>query len=245
MPIETAFNQHYEELNSNERRTLAYILANKEHFANLTITEFAKKALISKSFVIRLCKTIGYSGYSEFKYQLKQENQKIPKEKQNQDIFAQTQQDLSDTLSLINQKQISKLVQKMKLAPHIYTYATGYGAKTILEDFKRGMVAAKKAIISFPSSIELKLNSSVMQKGDILFIVSMSGQAKTVLNQLPIIKEMGVTVVSITKFMINPLASAASMNLYLQTTTTNNFYTSYVPLCLLLDFIVKSFINFE
>lgn len=243
MSIETAFNLHYEELNANEKKTLSYIIANKEKFVNLTINEFAKKALISKSFIIRLCKAIGYSGYSEFKYQLKEEKQKSIVSMDEQDIFVQTKKDLNDTFSLINHNQIIDLVSKMKMAPHIYTYATGYGAKTILEDFKRGMVAAKKAIISFPTSIELKLNSSVMQKGDILFIVSMSGQANTILNQLPIIKETGVIIVSITKFMVNPLARAASLNLYIQTTTENNFYTSYVPLCLLLDLIVKCFIN--
>ncbi|BDR58483.1 MurR/RpiR family transcriptional regulator [Xylocopilactobacillus apicola] len=245
MTIESAFNEHYHDLNVNERQTLSRILTNKRDFSNLTINELAKKALISKSFIIRLCKNIGYSGYSEFKYQLKRELEQADKLLNSQNILEQTKLDLSETMNLIDFDQLAMLCRKMKQAPRIYTYATGYGAKNILEDFKRGMVAAKKAIISFPTSIELKLNNSVMQKDDILFVVSMNGQADTVIKELPFLKEKGIIVVSITRFLVNPLASMSSFNLYLQTTDTNGFYTSYVPLCLLLDLIVKQFLNCE
>ncbi|NVY96248.1 MurR/RpiR family transcriptional regulator [Lactobacillus sp. DCY120] len=243
MEIERAFNQNYQILNLTEKKVLSQILAQKSTFTNLTLADLAHQTSVSQSFLIRLCKKIGFSGYSEFKYQLKLESKHATNTLSSQDLLQANQASLQETLALLKIEQLDDLCQQMQQAAHIYTYATGYGAKNILEDFKRGMISAKKAIISFPTSIELKLNSSVMQKDDILFVVSMSGQAHTVLSTLPILKAKGIIIVSITRFIVNPLASLAAINLYLETTKTDEVYTSYVPLCLILDLIVKRFLN--
>ncbi|GAA3011510.1 MurR/RpiR family transcriptional regulator [Tetragenococcus solitarius] len=251
MSITEKMNNNFDQLNENERRVLDQVIKNKRQFYNLTINEFANKNLVSKSFVIRLCKKIGYSGYSEFKYQLKLEVEKLVTQQTTQSILDSTTNDLKETLRLIDSKKLNYLSQLLYQAPHIYTYGTGYGQRTILEDFKRGMISSQRALTSLPTSVELRLYSDTMVKNDLLFIVSIRGKVDNVKKDLILLKERGIIVVSITQFATNELASIASLNLYLKTTpilnplSPENPYVSYAPLCFLLDLIVKDYLNFK
>ncbi|AYW49812.1 MurR/RpiR family transcriptional regulator [Tetragenococcus halophilus] len=251
MSIMERMNNYFNRLNINERNVLQQVITNRKAFYNLTVNEFANKNLVSKSFVIRLCKKLGYSGYSEFKYQLKIEVENSESQQTTQNILDVTTEDLKETIRLIDSKKLEHLSHLLYQAPHIYTYGTGYGQKTILEDFKRGIITSQRAITSLPTSIELRLYSNTMEKNDILFIVSISGKVTNIKNDLILLKEKGITVVSITQFTTNELASISSINLYLKSTpisnplSTDNPYTSYAPLCLLLDLIVKDYLNFK
>lgn len=251
MSITERMNNSFDRLNINERNVLDSVIKNKHDFYNLTINEFANKSLVSKSFIIRLCKKLDYSGYSEFKYQLKIEVENSDTRQTTQSILDSTTEDLKETLRLIDSKKLNKLSQLLYQAPHIYTYGTGYGQKTILEDFKRGIISSQRTITSLPSSVELHLYSDTMVANDVLFIVSIRGKVDNIKNDLILLKEKGVIVVSITQFATNELASISSLNLYIKTTpvfnplSPNNPYISYASLCLLLDLIVKDYLNFE
>lgn len=251
MKIADTINKSFNYLNSNERDVIYLITENKQQFNNLTIDGIAKKCLVSKSFIMRLCKKLGYSGYSEFKYQLKLENNSSVEQQSSKSILELSKQDLLETLRLIDNDILSNLCHLIYEAPHLYTYGTGYGQKTILEDFKRGMISGRRAVTSLPTSVELRLNSSIMQKKDVLFIVSMSGQVDNIIKELTFLKDRGVIVVSVTQFTTNPLASIASLNLYIKTNPVqnsllpNNSYFSYTPLCLLLDLLVKNYLSYH
>lgn len=245
MSIEERLNINFDQLNNNERIILQKIIENKSDFYNLTIYDFAKKSYVSKSFVIRLCKKIGYTGYSEFKYQLKSEVENTTKKQSTQSILKITEDDLKETLRLLSAEKLEQLNKVIQHSTHIYTYGTGYGQKTILEDFKRGVILNQRIVTSLPTSVELKLYTNKIAQGDIIIIVSMSGKIDSIRNSLILMKENGAQIISITKFKTNDLASLASLNLYVQSTPINNPssqnqpYTSYASLCLLLDIIVK------
>lgn len=251
MLILERMNRYFQELNANERAVLHTIISNKNEYIDLTIDEFAKKCLVSKSFIMRLCKKLSYTGYSEFKYQLKNEIVNNSVEQSTQSIIDSTQQDIEETIRLLDNTTLNNICTFLERAHHIYSYGTGYGQKTILEDFKRGFISSRRVMTSLPSSVELRLNSEIMQKDDVLFIVSMSGQVENIMNQLVHLKEKGVIVISITQFSTNLLANLSSINLYLKTTPLNHSltpeipYVSYASLCVLLDIIVKNYLNFS
>lgn len=248
MLIATKINTHFQDLNLNERNILFSLLENKGDYCYLTIDEFAKKNTVSKSFVMRMCKKLGYSGFSEFKYQLKVEAETAEIQQSTESLIETAKNDISETLQLVDVALLNRISQLIKQAPHIYTYGSGYGQRTILEDFRRGIISSQRAVTALPTSVELRLNSSIMQENDVLFIVSMSGHVDSILNNLTRLKDKGVHVISITEFSTNPLASIASINLYLKTTPTVNplyperHYVSYTSLCFLLDLIVRNYL---
>ena len=64
----------YEEimsLNELEMTVYQYILKNKEKAGYMKIRELAEEAHVSTTTILRFCKKMGCSGYSEFKVQFK------------------------------------------------------------------------------------------------------------------------------------------------------------------------------
>ena len=71
MELEGIINEHFNELNENEKAIIEYIIKNKANCQEMTIIELAKETLTSKSSILRLTQKLGFSGYSEFKYSIR------------------------------------------------------------------------------------------------------------------------------------------------------------------------------
>ena len=57
-------------LNPAERAAAEYILSNPAEASGISIHELAKKAYVSSSAVVRMCNTIGFNGFKEFRRSL-------------------------------------------------------------------------------------------------------------------------------------------------------------------------------
>mgnify|MGYP001770350456 CR=1 FL=1 len=73
MELEGIINEHFNELNENEKAIIEYIIKNKANCQEMTIIELAKETLTSKSSILRLTQKLGFSGYSEFKYSIRKD----------------------------------------------------------------------------------------------------------------------------------------------------------------------------
>ena len=61
-----------EKLNEAEMCVYNYILKNLKHILNLSVRELADEVHVSTATVMRFCKKMGYSGFSELKYKTKE-----------------------------------------------------------------------------------------------------------------------------------------------------------------------------
>ncbi len=68
-PIER-LNLYQSVYTKSDKIILKYIQTSMPEIKNASIIEFAEKAGVSKSALLRFCKRIGYKGYSEFKYDI-------------------------------------------------------------------------------------------------------------------------------------------------------------------------------
>ena len=89
-------------LNNTEKRIVEYILEKSHSFSNIKITDMANDLYLSSNTIIRLCKKLGYSGFSELKYNIVNAN------KSNNEIDLDSSHisihnSVVKTLSLINQ----------------------------------------------------------------------------------------------------------------------------------------------
>ena len=62
--------EHLSTLNPAERAAAEYILGNPAEAARISIYVLAKNAYVSPSAVVRLCHTVGFSGFKEFRRSL-------------------------------------------------------------------------------------------------------------------------------------------------------------------------------
>jgi DNA-binding MurR/RpiR family transcriptional regulator len=81
-------------LNKNENELLKYFIENSKNIKGMKIQDASKNTFVSTAAIIRFCKKLGFSGYSDFKNTLwhtinnQNENKEIKKSQEvNSDIF--------------------------------------------------------------------------------------------------------------------------------------------------------------
>ncbi len=79
MTLEQLVNEHHSKLNENDDYVLSFITQNMEISISQTVSELAKQANVSDSTIIRLTKKLGFKGYGEFRYYLKEEFARMQK----------------------------------------------------------------------------------------------------------------------------------------------------------------------
>ena len=66
----------YPTLSKKEKLVIDYILENSERVFSMTVSDLAKEVGVAASTIVRLCKNLGYSGFSEFKIDFVRNNPK-------------------------------------------------------------------------------------------------------------------------------------------------------------------------
>ena len=69
--LQELVNAHQNRLSDTEREILAFMLNNEQFVADSTISALAHKTFTSTSSIIRLTKKLGFSGFAELKFFVK------------------------------------------------------------------------------------------------------------------------------------------------------------------------------
>jgi len=246
LSIEALINEYYDHLNENDQHISQYIINHEEECKRLSITQLAEATLTSKSSILRFTQKLGFSGYSEFKYALKQQNTYHTEESS---FVAMQQEDLLQTAKLFNQQNITPALQAFDQAQSIYCYGTGWGQRDVLQNFMRSVIPLQRFPIHLQSQKELSLvlNGSITEK-DLMIILSLSGENKpqeSILNQMKLKK---IPLLSITNMSRNRLASKATYNLYYQSTeigeSTDEIF-SMMPLFQIMDLFYRAYVDYK
>ncbi|MBU5342221.1 MurR/RpiR family transcriptional regulator [Caldibacillus thermoamylovorans] len=219
MELVAIINKHYENLNNNDLYVLNYILEHKVECQNMSITQLSKKCNMSTSSILRMTQKLGFSGYSEFKFALKNDlSNKIDfkqfKSKKNYiELFENS---INDTLKHFQNTNTKEIIKCLKDARHVYIYGTGWAQKLAGEQLMRVFFSCNRPIILIQHYTEFKLMLPNYTKDDFIIIISLSGKIEHIIDSLRILKLNNVPTLSITDFKNNQLASLATYNLYYQ-----------------------------
>lgn len=247
MKLEALINKHFSHLNENDRHIAEYIIQNRETCQNLPITELATRTLTSKSSILRLTKKLGFSGYSEFKYFLKNESQETI---ESPSSFLDMQaEDMSQTEKLFKQSHTLPIFSAIHKSRKIFCYGTGWGQRDVIRTFQRSLIPLQK----FPTIIE-SLNEfndiveDTLTPDDLVIIVSLSGDIKRAKEITQTLTMKGIPILSITNISNNTLASLATYNLYFQSTPYHfpkeGMHGLMLPLFQLMDSFVRGYIDY-
>ncbi|MCD5002382.1 MurR/RpiR family transcriptional regulator [Enterococcus saccharolyticus] len=251
LSLEQLINQHYGQLNENDLYALNFISQNIELCIDSTVSEIAAKANISASSIIRTTKKIGFKGYSEFRFFLKEENERLQNMKpMNSEYFYPSTllEDVKATVRLFEEdKSVTKIYDLIKHAKKIYAYATGYGQNLMLKEFARCLWNCGIHLIIVPEKIELELISRDITSDDLLFVIALSGNMGSIEPVLKSIALKQTPIVSVTIFSRNSLAYLADHNIYYQLSTMNDVShlnnSSFSTLSLVLSLVYEGYVN--
>lgn len=122
-------------LNTNELFILQYIYAHSAEIKNLTIRQLANQLSCSTTTILRFCQKINLTGYNELKYHIKNHTDKptnhsrsLPDEAQL--VKQKFVQDIENTLLLLKEYDIEKMMTILKIAKNIHLYS-GAGIKVV------------------------------------------------------------------------------------------------------------------
>jgi RpiR family glv operon transcriptional regulator len=214
MKLEMLINKNYDQLNETDLSTLHYIIDHKRECAEQSITELAKSCKISKSSILRTAQKLGFSGFSEFKYSLK--NDIEPEKNPDMDYIQQTIADIRKTMDLFNKTDLGSIYEKIHLAKNIFAYGTGWAQRNAINELERNFLNSGKMIHNLVAKRELEMIIPYLNEEDLLIIVSLSGDISNIIDNIRFLSMKNVPILSITntRFDHNELANLVPYNLY-------------------------------
>lgn len=248
MKLEERINQNYAYLNSNDLAIISYLLNNKKYVSSLSIQKLSLACHVSNSSIVRLTQKLGFSGYSEFKYFLKNENKRVSLTyESNLNLLTQ---DINETIKLISQTDLEPTIQALKYAKRIFGYGTGWGEKNAINELTRNFMSCGIFIIPLPSITELNWNIDSMTSDDLIIFISYSGENKEAEQNITALNLRGIPFISVTPLKKNYLASMASFNLYYQVTPLlidhdkNKEYNLFITLNIVVDALFRAYLDY-
>lgn len=176
-----------EKLTKSEDEILDFLEKNFSRIPNITVLEICKEAYTSQGSINRLCKKLGFSGFSDLKFSIKEDILERNKSKR---------ESITNTLYFIeniNMKEGKELAKILKETPRILLY--GLGASKITASYLQRQLLYLGFQVIFISEEKMLDNFNNFT----LLILSSSGETLRVKHVAKNFKSRGNKIVSITK----------------------------------------------
>lgn len=209
-----------------EKKIADYIIGNKESVIDMTVAELAKASGTSDATVSRFCRRCGFKGFHQLKMSLARE---VVEEKNSavqvsndisrgdisqslQNILANKVAELTQTLSMIDPKNLEKILRLIEGAGTLQVAAVGNTIPVALDfSFKLnqlGIPAVAGTI--WESQVAYTLN---LKKQDVVVVISNSGTSRRLVTLIKGARENGCRVIAITNNPESPVARASDCHI--------------------------------
>lgn len=247
MKVNDLIKENYDTLDKKDIKLYSYIMQEKTDFIEKNLKEFSKKSKFNESSIVNFAKKIGLDGYSELKYLIKWEREKIVDFDENEIDY--TYNDISLSMNMIKGLNLDGLFESLYNTNKIYLIYTGYIQKNLAEELKRKFLNI--GIIAYTLDIknDLDLLNKNIKRDDILIAISFSGENTILLDFIKKIRKK-IILVSITKLSNNKLSQISDYNLsfvshevyrYEENTSIRPVSQYYV----IVDFLVLKYLNYK
>lgn len=225
-------------LNDTDDQIVEYILYNKQQFTIQSIQSLAATLFTVPNTITRLSKKLGYDGFSHLKNSIKDEldSSTVPDEDSSY-YFIQK------TFELLDTDRIETAAKMIHDAKHVLFYGVGDTADFCEMMVRNLRVVGKQSEFSMHRHEILHMLEQ-MNKKDVLFLISLSGETQQVLEIAKIANEKGIPIVTLTHFTRNSLQNMGSINLYCYAPKkVKNGYniTDRTPVMIVLQALSQSF----
>lgn len=216
-----------------EKRVAEFVLSSPAEVSRMSLQKMAKCCECGEATVVRLCHTVGVSGYAEFKRILSKQLQKPPT-KEETDILG-VGHDMNQIVESVFKLNILNLKKTLEVA--------------VIEEYESAceVIAATRKICFFAigdamfpcnyASLRFRrigydcyadsdadvqiVNAGNMEEGDVAIAISHSGRTKQVVESMRIAKEKGAVTICITKAGKSELTKYSDIVLYNETTDSS------------------------
>lgn len=224
----------YDTFFEQEKKIANYILQNHKEVVNMTIGELAEASGASVATISRFCRKCGLEGFHHLKIGLAKEivlndfdvsvsndisRHDISQSLQN--ILANKVEELKQTVSFINEKELNKILDCIQNAGMVQLVAVGNTIPVALDGaFKLNEIGIR-AMAGTIWETQLAFTLT-LKKSDVLIAISNSGESRQVAKMVQVAKTNGVTTIGITN---NPRSTiGANVDYHIQTATREKLF---------------------
>lgn len=200
--IRAAYNQ----FTKAEKKVADYILQNPKDVLFMSITDLAEACDVGDTSVFRFCKTMDMKGYQEFKMMLSlslhdgktRDAGRLVGDVSLTDSFGELARKvldtnvnaLTETYSLLNEKNFLKAIDYLCMAERIYFFGVGASLLTALKAANKFLRIEPKVYCMQDSHTQAMV-ASMMKKEDVAVLFSYSGATKDTIHVADLAKKRG------------------------------------------------------
>ncbi len=228
-PCLSTIRTQYSHLTKKEKLLADYILEHYEEIPSMPTSCLAEQAGVVKSVIVRLCQSLGFDGYTEFKLSLSRElvrNEQfhftpyIEKNDTTADIFnkvfAANVKTLHDTAAAIDRKQIDQIVDVLSAAKHIYIYGVGTSAGIVC-DFQYRLMQLGFTAFCFTDIVNMKVSTLNITKEDVAVGISNSGRTVATVDSLNFAHDKGAKTICLTSYQNSEITKKSDFSIVIKT----------------------------
>lgn len=207
-----------------QKKIADFLRADPEVISSLTITRLAGKIGVDPASITRFCQSLGFSGYSDFKFSIERNIlSPLPAEDavfeaggsaadRIQNMGALFQQVIGDTILLLDRQAMDRAAKRLAGAGIVHVYAHG-GASASAQHAHSLFMQIGIPCYPFSDPSLSTAAASQLGKGDAAIGVSSSGTSKVSIDAMRTAKKRGATVIAVTGYSNSPMGQLADINI--------------------------------
>ncbi len=207
---------NYDKLTNLEKRIIKYIVKHPEEFIKSSSTDLAKKLYVSKTTVINLCKKIGFDGFAELKYYIKDylsNRNHVDNKRRYESSIKDLNEEVIKTFAIQDEENIKKVADKIVKSKTVYVIARG--ASEPLGDIlssRLSMLRVRSIFIDDYNLIDV-IGETIVE-GETLVLLSVSGETEKIVRIAKMANARNVDVIAITAFYNSTLERLSDYKLF-------------------------------
>jgi DNA-binding MurR/RpiR family transcriptional regulator len=231
-----------------------YILQNPEEASKLTISQMAKKLHLSPATITRFSQKLSFSGFNEFKHELKRyvdlnnvpsEHKDIKQMEHFAKLYHNYQDIIDNTFGITEYTRVQKAVELLNKARKIQIYGLG-SSGIAAHEFQVKFFRVGLPVEAITDPHLAVMNAALCEEDSVIIGISISGETKEVIRAVKIAKRQGAKVIVFTGTKESTLSQVGDITL--QVTGKNNMYmgqniSPLLPLLLLFDLLYTELVS--
>ena len=213
--------KQYASLSKAQKRIANYILNHREAVVHYSITTMAQKTGTVSSTVTRFCQALSYKGFSELKVYIEKNlispsvaDTPIQKSDSIQTVIQKlmnsSQNAVSDTLRTLDTRSLVKAADAIMAAKNVVLFGQSSGYVSAMYA-KQLLLRINILSQTVKGNLDMNLAASTLTKGDVAIGIGYSGEIKSVIEALNIVKHNHGTTIVITAKPNSTMAKLADI----------------------------------
>jgi len=231
-PLHLRLRMSLPQLRESERKVARVLLAQPADASRKGIVNLARSAGVSEGTVVRLCRALGFRGFTDFKVHFiadlaASDPRAHPAAmedagdgiKQDDDIaaiarkiFHMDMQALADTLLVLDTARIEVAVQAIAAAQRVEVFGAGASSLIAQDAAYRFMRVGVTALGLADPDLQV-IHASLLGEDDVAIAISHSGETRNTIDALALAAETRARTIAITNFPHSTLARLADITL--------------------------------